>query len=97
MSGAGKNKTDKMLTQYTMMEAWYIVDVHDMLDHGGNPVSLYEQKKFTTTVFLRENKMIVICCGARHPKSNDIALDVLVNKFGMNFYDIWKLKEKIPF
>ena len=68
-----------------------------MLDHNGNPVSLYEKKKFTTTGFLRENKMIVICCDARHSRSNDTALDVLVDKFGMNFYDTWKFKEKYYF
>ena len=97
LTGGGKNKTGMRLAPGMMMEDWYIVDVRDMLDHGGNPISLYKKKIFTVTGFLLENKRVVVCCGAGQSRSNAIALGVLIDKFGMNFYDALELvKEKVP-
>ena len=97
LTDGGKSRTGMKLAPGRIMGEWYIVDVRDMLNHGGNPVSLYKKKIFTVAGFLLEDKKIVICCGSGHSRSNAIAIGVLADKFGMNFYDALELvKKKVP-
>lgn len=97
LTGGGKNKTGMRLAPGRITGEWYIVDVRDMLDHGGNHVSLYQKKIYTVSAFLAEGKNVVICCGGGQSRSNAIAFGVLVDMFSMNFYDAWELvKKKVP-
>ncbi|MGD1838038.1 MAG: hypothetical protein ACPKPY_08280 [Nitrososphaeraceae archaeon] len=95
--GNRENKTGMILAPGRMNNDWYIVDVRDMIDHGGNSIAMYKKKIFTVVAYLLENKRVVICCGAGQSRSNAIAIGVLVDRFGMSFYDALEfVKEKVP-
>lgn len=72
--------TKEQLLTGNEVDGWTIVDCRDMLDEGGNPISLYKEKIDQVLEFLKQGKKVVICCGAGMSRSNAIAIGVLMKR-----------------
>ena len=79
-------------------EWWIVVDCRVLLDDVVNPIDKYKTLIESAINFLNQGNKVICCCSAGQSRSNSIALGVLIEYFGMDFYDAWDLlREKNPF
>ena len=86
---------DKFDKTKTGLDGWIVLDCRILLDDRFSPLNHYKTLINIGCELLKSDAKVVCCCSAGQSRSNAIALGLLVDFFGMNFYDAWELvKEK---
>jgi hypothetical protein len=77
-------------------KAWLVHDARELRDDGSNLLIDYAKHIFKIITTL-DFANCVICCDAGISRSNALALGVLIEHFGMDFYPASDLiREKVP-
>jgi len=90
----------RWITEWLGTSAWdciepspdiYLVDVRDLVDKDGNPLTLVKSKIDEALVHLQQGKKVVVCCDYGMSRSNAIAAGILAKREGIDIEDAIRL------